>query len=64
MNRIARNFTDEELLLMGSKRVPNKLWGEAFEVYNSDPKNRKLSMGCKSCFLKVLVYLKSEQKIR
>lgn len=59
-----RKFTDEELIYMGSERVPNKLWGEAFEVYNSDPNNKKLSMGCKSCFLKVLVYLKSKQQNR
>lgn len=50
-------FTDDELLAMQLKPLPSELWKKAFDFYNSDYNNRRLSMGCRSCFGKVMTYL-------
>jgi hypothetical protein len=49
-------FTDDELLTMISSPIPNALWQKAFNAYNSDKDNVKLSMYCRPCFNKVLIY--------
>lgn len=50
-------FTDDELLEMEGRPFPSILWRKAFNYYNADKKNSKLSMGCRPCFNKVMVYL-------
>lgn len=50
-------FTDEQLLEMEGRPFPSKLWNEAFNFYNADKNNARLSMGCRPCFNKVMVYL-------
>lgn len=50
-------FTDEQLLEMEDRPFPSKLWNEAFNFYNADKNNSRLSMGCRPCFNKVMVYL-------
>jgi len=50
-------FTDNQLLEMEERPIPTKLWNQAFNFYNSDSNNKKLSMGCRPCFNKVMVYL-------
>ncbi len=53
-------FTDTELLYMAGSPYPMSgdtgLWQRAFILYNSDAKNEKLSIGCRPCYNKVLVY--------
>lgn len=36
---------------------PSDLWKKAFDEYNNDPKNSKKSMGCRSCYRIVYLYL-------
>jgi len=50
-------FTDEQLLEMEGRAIPSKLWNEAFNFYNADKNNTKVSMSCRPCFNKVMVYL-------
>jgi len=50
-------FTDEQLLEMEGRPFPSELWNEAFKFYNADKNNSRLSMGCRPCFNKVMVYL-------
>lgn len=50
-------FTDAELLEMNSRQLPSLLWKKAFSIYNADPNNYRLSMGCRPCFKKVMAYL-------
>ena len=50
-------FTDEQLLEMEGRPFPSKLWNEAFNFYNADKNNTRLSMGCRLCFNKVMVYM-------
>jgi hypothetical protein len=59
-------FTEEELSLLTVNNVRNnkELWVRAFDYYNSDPKNRKLSMYCRPCYIKVALYISSKNKKR
>jgi hypothetical protein len=50
-------FTDDELLEMEGRPFPSSLWRKAFNFYNTDKNNSRLSMGCRPCFNKVMVYL-------
>jgi hypothetical protein len=50
-------FTDEQLLEMEKNPFPSKLWNEAFNFYNADKNNTRLSMSCQPCFKKVMMYL-------
>jgi len=50
-------FTDDELLNMVGIPRPNMLWERAFNFYNSDKKNYRLSMSCRNCYGEVMVYL-------
>ena len=49
--------TDSEIIEMQRLYVPNKIWEKAFKYYNSDINNRKLHIGCRSCFPKVMLYI-------
>jgi len=49
-------LTDSELLQMAGSQFPSQTWQKAFNVYNQDKRNNRVSMGCRSCFSKVLVY--------
>lgn len=52
----SEKLSDSELLEMSGRLHPSQIWDKAFKAYNSDKNNRMLSMGCRSCFNKVLVY--------
>jgi len=54
---VSNDFTDNELLEMEGSPRPSSLWQKAFNFYNTDKNNTKLSMGCRPCFNKVMVYL-------
>ena len=51
------HFTDNELLKMEGEPWPSSLWQKAFNFYNADKNNSRLSMGCRPCYNKVMVYL-------
>ena len=51
------HFSDDELLEMEDRPFPSSLWQKAFNFYNSDKNNARLSMGCRPCYNKVMVYL-------
>ena len=50
-------FTDNELLEMKGSLRSSSLWQKAFNFYNADKNNRKLSMECRPCYIKVMAYL-------
>ncbi len=53
-------FTEDELKEMRQRLRPSTLWVKAFSIYNGDPKNKYLSMGCMPCFFKVLKYIEGK----
>lgn len=55
MNEV--HFTEEEIEQLKKNKADKELWIRAFNYYNSDPKNRKLSMYCRPCYIKVLKYI-------
>lgn len=51
---------DKELIQMAESLAyrpqPNDTWVKAFRLYNGDPQNSKLQMGCMPCYPKVLAW--------
>jgi hypothetical protein len=54
--KLLHPFTDSEILELEERHYPTPLWQKAFNVYNSTH-TKRLSMGCRPCFNKVMVYL-------
>lgn len=55
-------FTDEELQKLQEDSKPSELWKKAFDYYASAPGNNRLSLGCRSCYSKVLIYVMKNKK--
>jgi hypothetical protein len=53
---------DEIKVLEKSFGKPTPEWIKAFHTFNNEPSNRKLSMNCRSCWMKVLQWHKSKSE--
>jgi hypothetical protein len=51
------DFSDEDLLNLAFSLKPSREWIKAFDFYNKHNPNNKLSIGCRPCYNKVLVFL-------
>ncbi len=56
-NNNVHQFTDDDLIEMAAHPNYTKNWKIAFETYNSDKKNTRLSPACRPCYNKVLAYI-------
>lgn len=50
-------FTDDEIIELSKRQRPTAIWAKAFDFYNSDTKNVRVSMGCAPCYAKVIEYI-------
>lgn len=54
-------FTEEEIEKLKKNKADKELWIRAFNYYNFDPKNKKLSIYCRPCYIKVLNYISKKK---